>query len=268
MNKLRILSLGAGVQSSTLALMIENGELPKVDCAIFADTMAEPKEVMEHLEWLQSQLSYPVYIISKGDLTQDTIDVVEGKSRFQYVEIPFYTKNALTGKKGLLQRQCTGNYKIRPIHQKIRDLLGLKKGEKRKKGTEVELLMGISTDEIVRMKENHITWVKNVFPLVEKNMSRADCIEWFGQRYNRKLPRSACIYCPYKTNKEWTMLKNEYPKEWDKAVAFDDKIRTGTKTDDEIFVHRSCTPLRTAILEEDDKNQYSLLDECDGMCGV
>ena len=40
--KLRILSLGAGVQSSTLALMIEKGEIPMVDAAIFADTMGEP----------------------------------------------------------------------------------------------------------------------------------------------------------------------------------------------------------------------------------
>ena len=47
--KLRVLSLGAGVQSSTLALMIEHGDIPMVDCAIFADTMAEPKEVMDHL---------------------------------------------------------------------------------------------------------------------------------------------------------------------------------------------------------------------------
>jgi hypothetical protein len=38
---MRILSLGAGVQSSTLALMIARGDLPMVDCAIFADTGAE-----------------------------------------------------------------------------------------------------------------------------------------------------------------------------------------------------------------------------------
>ena len=41
---LRILSLGAGVQSSTLALMIERGELPMVTAGIFADTQAESKE--------------------------------------------------------------------------------------------------------------------------------------------------------------------------------------------------------------------------------
>ena len=35
---LRILSLGAGVQSSAVLLMSCDGVLPKLDCAIFADT--------------------------------------------------------------------------------------------------------------------------------------------------------------------------------------------------------------------------------------
>ena len=61
---LRVLSLGAGVQSSTLALMIEKGEVPMVNCAVFSDTMGEPKAVYEWLEWLKKQLSYPVYTVS------------------------------------------------------------------------------------------------------------------------------------------------------------------------------------------------------------
>ena len=44
---LRILSLGAGVQSTTLALMIEKGEVPMVDCAIFSDVKGEPQKVYD-----------------------------------------------------------------------------------------------------------------------------------------------------------------------------------------------------------------------------
>ena len=40
-----IISLGAGVQSSTMALMAAHGEIgPMPDCAIFADTGAEPQK--------------------------------------------------------------------------------------------------------------------------------------------------------------------------------------------------------------------------------
>ena len=48
--ELNLISLGAGVQSSVMALMAARGELePKVDGAIFADTGAEPDDVMDWL---------------------------------------------------------------------------------------------------------------------------------------------------------------------------------------------------------------------------
>jgi hypothetical protein len=47
---MRVVSLGAGVQSTTMALMAAHGELtPMPDAAIFADTGWEPKAVYEHL---------------------------------------------------------------------------------------------------------------------------------------------------------------------------------------------------------------------------
>ncbi|MFQ5591612.1 MAG: hypothetical protein ACE5HE_10650 [Phycisphaerae bacterium] len=49
---LRILNLGAGVQSTTLAFMAHNGAIPAFDYAIFADTQGEPKAVYAHLKWL------------------------------------------------------------------------------------------------------------------------------------------------------------------------------------------------------------------------
>lgn len=43
MPRLKVLSLGAGVQSTTVLLMSWAGELPPLDCAIFADTGWEPQ---------------------------------------------------------------------------------------------------------------------------------------------------------------------------------------------------------------------------------
>ena len=126
---LRILSLGAGVQSSTLALMIEKNLVPMVDCAIFADTGAEPKEVYTWLEWLKEQVSYPVHIVQWRNLKEDLIAVANGKRNI--VPIPFFTIDE-SGKKGIMRRQCTADYKIRPVTKKIRELLGLQIGEKRK----------------------------------------------------------------------------------------------------------------------------------------
>jgi 3'-phosphoadenosine 5'-phosphosulfate sulfotransferase (PAPS reductase)/FAD synthetase len=51
MTQLRVLSLGAGVQSTTLALMAAHGEIEPPHCAIFADTGWEPRAVYDHLDW-------------------------------------------------------------------------------------------------------------------------------------------------------------------------------------------------------------------------
>lgn len=69
----RFLSLGAGVQSSTLALMIAHGEIEPVDAAIFADTQWEPSHVYDWLDWLEKQLPFPVYRVTHGNLRTDTL---------------------------------------------------------------------------------------------------------------------------------------------------------------------------------------------------
>jgi hypothetical protein len=264
---LRVLSLGAGVQSTTLALMIEHGELPMVDCAIFSDTMSEPKKVYEHLDWLKSKISYPLHIVSKGNLRQDIIDAVDGK--YKFMSIPLFTKNAETGKKGLLRRQCTADYKILPINKKVRELLGYKKGERVKKGTKVEMLMGISLDEIVRTRVNRLKYIKNVYPLVEFQMRRHHCLEWMEKNNYPKPPRSACTFCPYHSNDEWKEIKKN-KQEWDEVVALDKKIRKGTKKNtDLVYLHRSAVPIDEADLDPNKDQQDLFNDICDeGMCGV
>ena len=268
MADLRILSLGAGVQSSTLALMMERGEVQKPDACIFSDTMSEPKAVMDWLEWLKTQLSFPVHIVSKGNLRQETIDAATGIGKYKYVTIPVYTVNAETQKKGLLRRQCTSEYKILPVNKKVRDLLGLKRYQHVKKGTEVEMYMGISYDEVTRMRTNQVKYIKNVYPLVDLKMRRQDCINWMENYGYPKPPRSACTFCPFHSNEEWLHIKQN-KAEWDEVVELDKAIRHGTKRpEDEIFLHRSCKPIDEIDFEKKD-DQYNLFEnDCQGMCGV
>lgn len=77
---MHIISLGAGVQSSTMALMAAHGEItPMPDCAIFADTQAEPKSVYTWLDWLEKQLPFPVHRVTRGDLAADGLRVIRSK---------------------------------------------------------------------------------------------------------------------------------------------------------------------------------------------
>jgi len=277
---LRVLSLGAGVQSSTLALMIEQGELPPIDVAIFADVKGEPKKVYDWLEYLKKKItSYPIHVVTWRDLKQDILDASKGE--YKAFTAPFFTKNIETGKKGMLRRQCTNSYKVQPVIQEIRRLLGLKKGEKRKSGTEVELLMGISQDEIVRMRKNQLNYITNEYPLVDKKMTRKDCLQWLEDNFYPTPPRSACTFCPYHSNKEWLDIKNGDQDEWKEIVEMDKAIRNqekfkeknkNQKVIDEIFLHRSCLPIDEVDFEnEKNKDQldfnFGMLNECEGMCG-
>ena len=271
---LRVLSLGAGVQSSTLALMIEKGQVPMVDAAIFADVKGEPKAVYTHLDWLEKQLSYPVYRVTWRNLKQDILDAGGGK--YKAFTAPFFTKHPITGKKKMLRRQCTFMYKINPVGQKVRGLLGLKKGEKRKKDTRVEMLMGISKDEVFRMKTNRIPYITNMYPLVEMNITRSNCLEWMSKYGYPKPPRSACTFCPYHSNEEWIEIKKN-KEEWSEVVAMDkairhqerhkDKFKNSKEVLDELYLHRDGIPIDEVDLDKKKDNQLDLFNnECEGMC--
>tara|TARA_Y100001973_G_C5105764_1_gene285034 strand:+ start:55 stop:879 length:825 start_codon:yes stop_codon:yes gene_type:complete len=274
MTDLRVLSLGAGVQSSTLALLIESGKIPMVDCAVFSDVRGEPQEVYNWLDWLETKLSFPVYRVTWRDLKKDVFDAAEGK--YNAFTIPFYSKNAETGKKRMLRRQCTFMYKINPVNQKVRELLGLKKGEKRKKGTKVEMLMGISMDEVFRIKPNRVKYIENIYPLIDLKMYREDCISWMQDNKYPKPPRSACTFCPYHNDKEWAKIK-ENKEEWAEVVAMDKAIRNQEQNKkqvkenyigDQFFLHRSTKPIDEIDFDKSDNQIDFFNDVCEGGCGL
>ena len=276
MKTLRVLSLGAGVQSSTLALMIHKGEIPMVDCAIFADTQAEPPKVYEWLEFIKKTVSYPVHIVTWRNLEQDVLDASKGE--YQAFTIPFYTKNKETGQKGMLMRQCTADYKIKPVTKKIRELLGYKKGERVDlKKVKVEMLMGISTDEIRRMRMNRLRYIDNQYPLINDfGMSRQDCIAWMKDKNYPMPTKSACYFCPFHSQSTWKDIKENDPELFKQAVEMDKKIRNQekykikNKFKDDLYLHRSCEPLDKALEDDGQLDMFEKFNSiCDeGMCGV
>ena len=191
-----IISLGAGVQSSTMALMAMQGEIkPMPDAAIFADTQHEPEAVYAWLEWLKEQLPFPVREVSKGDLLADATKLKNKKNTgeiYSETMIPFFTTHPVTGERtAVLRRQCTANYKIIPIIKELRRLVAVKRGEK-----EVMVVewLGISLDEMRRMKPSREPWIEHRWPLIEKRLTRQGCREWMQANGYPEPPRSACTF--------------------------------------------------------------------------
>ena len=264
-----VISLGAGVQSSAMAIMAAKGDLPPVDCAIFADTGYEPKMVYAYLDLLKKILPFPIHLVAKGNIKTDMLNSIENGTRFPTA--PFFTKNVDTGKKGMLRRQCTNDYKIQPIRQKIRKLCNVAKGKHFPKDKYVEQWIGISTDEAQRMKPARDKYIYNRHPLIEANLSRQDCLDYLKKNDIPLPEKSACIVCPYHNDAYWHFMKTERPSEFADAVEFDKKIRQGSRSiKDEVFLHRKCIPLDEVEFnkKETDKQLDMFNNECEGMCGV
>ncbi len=271
--KWNVLNLGAGVQSSTLALMAAVGEIaPMPDFAIFADTQAEPKSVYTWLDWLEKQLPFPVHRVTRGNMTTDMMAFRTAKDGRVWTKstIPAFMQ-APDGSIGLLGRSCTADYKIAPILKNLRRLCGIKRGEKQ---VQITQFIGISYDEIQRMKPSRDKWTQHRWPLVELEMRRHDCIAWLKQRGFPEPPRSACSYCPFHSNKEWRRLKEHEPEAFTEAVRVEKELqRTKAETDkmrSVPWLHRSCVPLEDVDLStEEDAGQLDMFgNECEGLCGV
>ena len=261
---LRILSLGAGVQSSTLFYKILNNEIEPVDCAIFADTGNEPKAVYEYLEHLTNLANFPIHIVTKGNIIDDSLAVAKKGTNKGFLTMPVKGVDE-NGKQVMGRRQCTNDYKIQPINKKIRELLGVKT----LRGFYVEVVMGISLDEIQRAQEPLNKWQINCYPLIENKITRHQCLEYIKKHNYKTPPRSACIVCPYHSNKEWLYMKENNPDEFQFAVNFDLKIRSTSSNGVKNYLHSSMKPLGEINFNQYKDPQYKLFDdECEGMCGV
>jgi hypothetical protein len=274
---IHLISLGAGVQSSTMALMASRGLLPesnKVKGAIFADTGDEPKSVYKWLDWLETKLSFPVYRVQRGVISDDSLVIhTSKKTGNKYIKslIPAFTLQP-DGKKGLLGRKCTADYKVREILKKARELGGIKHGQKT---IGVVQWIGISIDEAHRMKPSRVKWAKNVWPLIDAQMSRRHCLEWMKDNGYPEPPRSACVYCPFHSDAEWRRLKSEEPSEFERAVQFEKDLQLAASKQNALtgkpFLTRRCVPLDTIDFSENMPG-YQQIDmfgnECEGLCGV
>ncbi|MFD4118635.1 hypothetical protein ACFWSJ_34995 [Streptomyces niveus] len=238
-----------------LALSAE-GTLPKVDYAIFADTGWEPKAVYDHLDRLEKEIArpagIPIFRVSSGNIRNDALD-----PDHRFASMPLHILNK-DGRAGMTRRQCTGEYKIKPIKKKVRELLGYPYPTRIPKGVFVEQWVGISTDEFHRAKDADVKYMRNRHPLItDMNWSRSDCIRYLTSRGLASTPKSSCLGCPFHGNAQWRHIRDESPEEWQDVVEFDAAIRkgnaranaSGNRLLGQAFLHRSRVPLAEAPID-------------------
>lgn len=238
----RVLSWGLGLQSTLLAVMSAKGDLPPLDLIINADLHFESSETYRirdfYIEWLRSR-GQNVVILDVGN--------IEEKGMSEHMHVPVFCENGSP-----LRRQCTGHFKIAPIRRYVRQWLGYTPRPPHPPPNSIEQWIGFTIDEWMRMKSSGVKYIKNRFPLIEKRMTRDDCLQAFA-KYGLPAPgKSACLCCPYRTAEEWQTMRDNFPDDFQRAVRFDNSCRNkdipGARHN-KFFILSDCIPLETAEFE-------------------
>jgi hypothetical protein len=245
-------SFGGGTQSIAIALLISQGKLPRPDRIVFADTGREASETFEYTEL------YVAPLLETLGLTIETVShdlaTVDLYSRKGDLLIPAY---------GKLPTFCSNEWKTRIVRRHLR-AQGVK---------QCQMWLGMSTDEVERVKPADVDWVENCWPLCDMpvsagfgvQMSRVACKQLVTNYGWPEPPKSSCFICPHRRNKQWQRLKESYPIDFQKAVELDKAIRA-KDTRDGVWLHEARKPLDEIDFEEEEKSQPELFGCDSGFC--
>lgn len=212
-SRTQIWSSGGGVQSSAIAALICMGELEKPDLAVIVDTERELSTTWAYLEsYVMPALcnaGVKLNVVKKSEYA--TVDLMGGKDGDDLL-IPCFTTQG--GELGKLPTFCSNEWKARVMRRWAADQ-GV---------TQADIWMGFSIDEMKRVKVKLGKW-QNRFPLIEKRMTRGDCMAAVKRMGWPDPPRSSCWMCPNHSHHEWQWIKDNAPADFIKAVNFENQIR-------------------------------------------
>lgn len=289
--QMTVISLGAGTQSTMLYYMSSMGLIERADYAIFADPgAAERKSTYKYLKnvlmpWAAANNGIPIIWASHKNLYQDLINQ-ENSTGQRFGSLPAFTPGKNGKKEGRLKRQCTKEYKIDIVDEVIRDKYGIAGTNKNTPTTRV--MIGITMDEMGRMKHPHQQWKVHVYPfcgyetwnhklphnsvqlLQYERKTRIQVDELYVEMDLENPGKSACVWCPFQCDGRWQEMKdNPDQSDWKRATNVDVSIRHGSKKGIEqpVFLHRSLKPIDEVDFKKE--NQPALFDSCDsGYCGT
>ena len=114
-----------------------------------------------------------------------------------------------------------------------------------------------------------------VYPLIDMGWSRRECVEYLRCNLPYDVPKSSCVFCPYRTNQSWLALKTTDPEGWERAVEIDEALRADGSIvtrglRQKLFLHRSCEPLVQTDFGSLAPNTLDPMTtgECHGTCGT
>lgn len=224
-------SCGGGTQSGAIAVLIGSGKLPRPDICFLTDTGREKSSTWPFVNgFIRPQLekaSIELHVIKSSEFGGGKLFGGEDNNT---PLMPGYTN--ITGEIGKLSPFCSGKWKQDIAERWLRSI-GV---------VTCRNWIGISVDEIRRVRKQHRDWLELWYPLIfAAPMRRHECVSlirstgWMGH-----IPHSACYMCPNMGESEWIDLKMNWPEDFAAACAVEAEVRA---VDPHFFCHRSCVPL-------------------------
>ena len=282
---LRVISLGWGVQSFTMAVMSALGDLPAVEYAIHSDTRWEKENTYTFAEqWTPWLIEHGVNVVTvhapvSADLSDANSNNVlipaytlspKGLDPAAYVDGVDYSGDmgsAIEYQDGQLRRQCTKRWKIEPIRRFL--LAECRRLNIDPAPGTIEEWLGITMDEWQRAKDADVQYIQHRYPLLEARLTRQDCVNYL-QRHSIPVPdKSACKFCPYQNMGAWRAQRRAGGKDWQTAVEIDNLIRD-RRPPYPLYISRARLPLVEAVSLPEDSGytQASMIEEqADDPCG-
>ena len=193
-----IVAYGVGSNSTALLIgYVDKGIKP--DHIIFADTGGERPETYEYLKLFDKWLiehDMPSIEIAKTHLPPLYENCILKK------ELP----SVVYGRKS-----CSDKWKTQPINRLLRA-----------KGYDsVIKAIGIDADEAHRAGLSQLKWIKHIYPLIEWNWGRDECIEAISKAGLPQPGKSSCYFCPNMRQWEIKKLSFDHPNLAQKAIAME-----------------------------------------------
>jgi len=225
---------GGGVQSAAIAALIVSSQLPKPTLAFMTDTGWEQTSTMQYVhDVIQPRLAsvgVELAIIKTVDYTTNALFDSSG-----HVVLPAY--RYFDGKAVKFNTHCNGTWKLQPARRWMRE-----QGVQR-----CENWIGISHDERHRRRRSNVKWCQNAYPLVERGLTREDCLHLLGSAGWPKPEHSSCIICPLKRTDQWLLMKKHFPMDWKRAIEAEKAIQ---KSYPDVYLHRSMRPLSELAIDK------------------
>ena len=229
-DKPQILSMGWGVQTFAMLVMVENGSLPRPDLIIHSDTGAEKPETLIFKEEigipLIKKLDIPYIEVMKND------GIIEGYKRDNTIPIVGF-------------RSCTTKYKVQPMLDRLKLLY---QTDKKQAKPYWQSWIGISTDEAqrkVKREDQTPQYQEMIYPFLDLDLSRRDLLNIIEKAGYEAPVKSGCFMCPYMGLRGFIETKQKHPDLFDIAVEMENAYFNKFPEREHGFIQSSKTKLQT-----------------------